>query len=303
LIQTDPDENSVEHQQLLIYAHELNALHQQQRQQIQELQKLYSDLQIKEQHRACLMNQLLTAQEQERRRIARDIHDGPLQDLGVLLLSIERCKRQIEAGLISDALTGLANLRQDGQQAIHTLRGLVNYLRPSILDTYGLLGALDHLAGQLGRDTDITINVSSRLGCRLDSNLEVLIFRLTQEALNNIRKHAQADYVWITVQRQGAELLIDIRDDGQGFVVETGLERALATGHLGLASMHERVELAGGRLTIQSAPDEGTALCIVLPFQALATEGYLAPDSTAAPPTTGPAQRARPVPARSAIAP
>src|SRR4051812_43147891 len=235
------------------------------------------------------MDELLTAQEHERRRIAHDIHDGPLQDLGVLLLSIERCKRQIEAGLLPEALIGLGALRQEAQQTINTLRGLVNDLRPSVLDTYGLLGALDHLAGRLGRETGITINVSSRLGSRLDPNQEVLLFRLTQEALNNIRKHAHADHAWIVLQRQEADLRIEIRDDGQGFVVDECLDRALATGHLGLASMRERVELAGGQMTIASAPDQGTALSIVLPFQSLADEGYM----------ELPEREARPIPARA----
>ena len=92
--------------QLLIYAKELNILHQQQRQQLLELEGLYRDLQQKEQHRAQLMTQLLSAQEQERKRIARDIHDGPLQELGVLLLTLERCKRQFEAGATADAWPG-----------------------------------------------------------------------------------------------------------------------------------------------------------------------------------------------------
>ncbi len=258
-------------QQLLIYAQELNSLHKQWRRQFQELHQLYGDLQVKDQQRAFLLTQLLSAQEQERGRIARDIHDGPLQDLGVLLLSVERCKRQIEAGRSVEALQALAGLRQDTQQTISTLRALVNDLRPSVLDTYGLLGALDYLAGRFGRETQITIAVSTQIGARLDPNQEVIIFRLVQEALTNIRKHAQASHAWVTLQRRSGDLYMEVRDDGTGFDVDHRMRDAMAGGHVGLASMVERAEFAGGRLTIESTPEQGTVVRFVLPLSATAT--------------------------------
>lgn len=254
-------------QQLLIYAQELNALHQQQRQQLLELEQLYRDLQAKEQHRAQLMTQLLSAQEQERKRIARDIHDGPLQELGVLLLSLERCKRQIEAGVVDEGVAGLGRLRTDVQSAVAMLRALISDLRPPVLDTSGLLGALDYLAGRVGRETPIVVDVSSRIGSRLNPGLEVVIFRLVQEALSNIRKHAQAEHAWIRLERRGAALHLEVRDDGQGFAVQAGMQRALATGHIGLASMRERVEAVGGTLEIESTTRQGTVLHFTLPFQ------------------------------------
>jgi len=253
-------------QQLLIYAQELNDLHQQQRRQLLEVEQLYRDLQLKEQHRAQLMTQLLSAQEQERKRIARDIHDGPLQELGVLLLSLERCKRQLEAGAVDDGLAGLSRLRTDVQGAIAMLRALISDLRPPVLDTSGLLGALDYLAGRVGRETNIIVDVSSRIGSRLDPSLEVVVFRLVQEALSNIRQHAQAQHAWVRLERRGAELHLDVRDDGQGFAVSRGEQQALATGHIGLASMRERVEAVGGTLVIESTPRRGTVLHFTLPF-------------------------------------
>jgi signal transduction histidine kinase len=252
--------------QLLIYAQELNDLHQQQRQQLLELEQLYRDLQLKEQHRAQLMTQLLSAQEQERKRIARDIHDGPLQELGVLLLSLERCKRQLEAGATTEGIAGLARLRLDIQGAVAMLRALISDLRPPVLDTSGLLGALDYLAGRVGRENPMKVEVSSRIGSRLDPGLEVVVFRLAQEALSNIHKHALAQHAWIRLERQGAELHLDVRDDGQGFDVAEGVSRALATGHIGLASMRERCEAVGGTLEIESMPGQGTVLHFVLPF-------------------------------------
>lgn len=262
----DEQDGTLAEQQLLIYAQELNDLHQQQRGQLLELEQLYRDLQLKEQHRAQLMTQLLSAQEQERKRIARDIHDGPLQELGVLLLSLERCKRQFEAGAVEDGLAGLVRLRTDVQGAVAMLRALISDLRPPVLDTSGLLGALDYLAGRVGRETPIIVDVSSRIGSRLDPALEVVVFRLVQEALSNIRKHAQAQHAWIRLERRGDDLHLEVRDDGQGFAVTRGMQRALATGHIGLASMRERVEAVGGTLAIESTPRKGTVLHFTLPF-------------------------------------
>jgi len=254
-------------QQLLIYARELNDLHHQQREQLLVLQQLYAELQAKEQVRAQLMSELLSTQEQERKRIARDIHDGPLQDLGVLLLSAERCRRQIEAGQTGEAIVSLGRLRADVQQTIGMLRALVSDLRPPLLDTSGLLGALDYLVGRVGRETDLTISFTSRLGCRLDPTVEIVVFRLVQEALANIRKHAEAQHAWIRLHREEGELHLEVRDDGQGFAVTESMNRALATGHLGLASMFERAEAAGGRLSIDSRLSEGTVLHFILPFR------------------------------------
>jgi two-component system sensor histidine kinase DegS len=253
-------------QQILIYARDVQELQAEQRRQVAELQDLYAALQAKEEMRARLMAELLLAQETERKRVAADLHDGPLQDLGVLLLSVERCKRHLESGEAADALAVLALVRQEAQQAIATLRELISDLRPAVLDTRGLLGALDYIAGQ-ARDAGLTVDISSRIGVRLDPALEVIVFRLVQEALHNIRKHARAACAWVRLERQDAWLLLEVRDDGEGFPVEERRDAALAAGQIGLASMHERAAVAGGRLTIESAPQQGTVLRFHLPFQ------------------------------------
>lgn len=269
MVKSDPNETFTE-QRLRMYAQELNNLHEQQRQQLLEMQRLYDEMQAKEDQRRYLLAQLLTAQEQERKRIAHDIHDGPLQDLGVLLLAIERCKRLIEAGTIGEAVTTLTDLRQEAQQAIGALRTLVSDLRPVVLDTYGLLGAIDFLAERLGRETAITVNVSSQIGSRLERSLEVVVFRLVQEALTNIRKHAQAQHAWVILRREGDDLRLEVRDDGQGFSLPGSVEQARTTGHIGLASMAERAAIAGGHLSIDSNPDQGTVIRVVLPFRSAA---------------------------------
>ena len=124
--------------------------------------------------------------------------------------------------------------------------------------------------------------MSSRIGTRLDATLELVVFRLVQEALANIRKHAQAQHAWIWLERQGDKLRLEVRDDGCGFAVQDRMRTALATGHIGLASMAERAETAGGTLTIESTPTQGTVLRFVLPFRAA--------DDSGAPPESPPPQ-------------
>jgi signal transduction histidine kinase len=234
--------------------------------QYQRLLELNAELELHNQQRKQLMGQLLLAQEQERKRIARDIHDGPLQDLGVLLLTSELCKRQLLTGNTDQASLVLDQLRHEIRQTLDMLRTLLTDLRPGILDTLGLRGALDYLAGQAGRDSNLVIEIHNRIDERLDPLVEVVVFRMVQESLTNIRKHAQAQHTWITLERQEDRLYLEMRDDGQGFAVAARLPAAHLTGHMGLVGMQERVESIGGQLTIQSTAGEGTVLGMTLPY-------------------------------------
>lgn len=201
-------------------------------------------------------------------RIARDIHDGPLQDLGVLLLRIEQCKRQIEDGAPAAALASLQRLRADVRETVEGMRTLVHNLRPPVLDSYGLLGAIDFLIDRVRQDCTIMIAFESHIGVRLHPTLESVVFHLVQEALSNIRQHAGAAHAWVTLSRVEDRLQVLVRDDGQGFPVADRRQEALLTGHVGLAGMYERAKVAGGQLTIDSSPGTGTTLRITLPFQA-----------------------------------
>ena len=253
-------------EQLLIYARELNVLHQQGRRQLQTLRQLHTQLQIKEAQRSRLMSHLMTAQTEERNRIARNIHEGSLQHMNLLLVAVDRSMRRLGTESAEESRNDLNHLRQDIQQMVSTLRSLINDLRPAVLDTVGLLGALDFLADRVSRESGLTVTVSSRVGSRLDPTLETVIFRMVQEALTNIRDHAAAENAWVQLTRQGDELHLEVRDDGKGFSTDNWRMRALAAGHVGLAGLYERAELAGGQMTIESSADEGTVVRCILPF-------------------------------------
>jgi signal transduction histidine kinase len=229
---------------------------------LDERQALYAALQAKEQYQAQLLAQLLTAQEQERQRLAHNLHDGPLQDLSVLLLSLESCRRQIRGRDPSTMRADLQQARDLGDAIFVALRTLMSDLRPPALDTIGLVAALDQLAQQ---ETTFRVTLTTHLAARLEPSLETLIFRLVQEGLANIRKHAYAHHAWIWVDYSLDMVWLQIQDDGQGFAVEPCRVQALATGHLGLASMQERVAAVGGHLVIKSSPDQGTMLHFAIP--------------------------------------
>jgi two-component system sensor histidine kinase DegS len=267
-------------EQLLIYARELNNLHQQGRRQLQVLRQLHTQLQLKEAQRSRLMSHLMTAQAAERNRIARGIHEGSLQHMNRLLLTLDRCSRRLADDAVDASREDLHRLRLDIQQIVTSLRSLINDLRPAVLDTVGLLGALDFLADRVSRETGITVTVSSRMGSRLDPTLETVVFRMVQEALTNIREHAAAQNAWIQLTRRGDELHLEVRDDGKGFSTENWRGRALAVGHVGLAGLYERAELAGGEMIITSSADEGTVIRCILPFVPAAadTEGGYFPE-------------------------
>ena len=245
---------------------ELGVVQQLQTDRMSELQGHYDDLQTKERQRAMLLSQLITAQEQERKRISSDIHDGPLQELGAELLAIDRAQRMLQNGKLSEAIDELHTLRSWLRQTVSNLRTVITELRPPLLDTTGLLKALDNLFARFKRDTGIDVDFESIIGGRLHPTLETVCYRIVQEALANVRQHAKAQKVLIQMLRTEHVLEVIISDNGRGFDVREAIERSLSTGHIGLTSLTERAQVAGGTLDIISAPGEGTTLHFRMPF-------------------------------------
>ncbi|MBC7222304.1 sensor histidine kinase [Candidatus Bipolaricaulota bacterium] len=193
---------------------------------------------------ARLSAKLLTAQEEERRRIARKIHD----EVGQILAA---ARWALAAGEKEEAEKLLA-------QGIEALRNLARELRPPLLDEAGLAPALRKL---LANFTASGIHAEAEIEeARYPELVETVAFRVIQEALENVRRHAQAKQVWVRVEEENNWLLGEIRDDGRGF------EPAKTTPGLGLSGMREWVELLGGTLLIESSPGRGTRVLFRLPL-------------------------------------
>jgi signal transduction histidine kinase len=232
--------------------------------------RLYNSLQQREVERTTLLHQLLTGQEAERRRIGVDIHDGPLQSIGVTLLTIDRVRKHLLAGRTEQALAELAMVRGGMSAVVQELRGVISELRPALLETQGLVvAAQSHLKSfseQHGLEASLHDNLDGR---RLPHSVEVIFYRLLQEALTNVRKHADASVLWVDLSVRGDTAHLSIRDNGRGFQAETIVADALSQGHIGLHSMSERLEVIGGGLEIDSRPGAGTCISFWAPLNAV----------------------------------
>jgi signal transduction histidine kinase len=204
----------------------------------------------------------LDAAEAERRRWARELHDETLQGLGGLRLLLTSALRRVEedevAGLLRE---GVAQVERE----IENLRAMITELRPAALDDLGLVPAIEALVDRMrtveGLTIESVLDPPSDRG-RLAPELETTVYRLVQEALTNVAKHAQADTVRVVVGTMGGRLKVEIADDGRGF------ERDAATSGFGLAGMRERVELSGGELVIEPTA-AGTTIHAMLPVSRL----------------------------------
>lgn len=204
------------------------------------------------------LRRTIDASDEERKRFARELHDGTLQDLGGLRMALSAARRSDDPAVLQEAL---GHATEELARSIGDLRALITELRPASLDELGLGPALEALAERLQTRTPVRIELDLALsGRRLHPDIEATAFRLVQEALGNVIKHARgATRVTAEVIERGAELVLAVRDDGAGFA--TGA----ATSGFGLLGMRERVALVGGRVTVASTPGAGTTVTASLP--------------------------------------
>jgi PAS domain S-box-containing protein len=210
------------------------------------------------------LQQVTRAQEEERKRIARELHDDTAQALVVL-------SRQLDAFISAGQrptqdIIPLEKLREQIDRILEGVRRFSQDLRPSVLDDLGLLPALEWLASDLTDHFGISIGLAV-LGSerRFSSEAELLLFRIAQEALRNVWRHSGASRAWITVEFDDGKTVLTIRDNGRGFGLPKRVSDLASTGKLGLAGMEERARLLGGGLTLQSELGKGTTVTVEVP--------------------------------------
>lgn len=215
-----------------------------------------------------LSSKILKAHEEERKRIAREIHDGPAQSAACLALKLELCKKQLEKESYRDLSTELDKLGGDIRSTVKEIRSIIYDLKPSYLDD-GLFAALQNYIDVFRDNTGLNVEYSV---AGKDTDIEYYIgstiFRIMQEALTNISKHAKAKNVEVQIELSDKELCLKVSDDGRGFDVSTltqqkhiEMERGF-----GIEGMMERVELINGSISIDSAKDKGTVINIKVPL-------------------------------------
>lgn len=207
------------------------------------------------------VRRVIAAQELERRRLARELHDETGQALTSILLGLRGIRAARSA---TEAEHVETELREIVVQALQDVRRLAVELRPTALDDFGLVPALERLAETFAERSDVETVVEPHLGAeRLPPEAETALYRLVQEALTNVVKHAEASQVSIVLTRRDGGVTALIEDDGHGFDVDQVDNAAL-----GLVGMRERLALLGGTLAIESAPGEGTTIAAYLPLTA-----------------------------------
>jgi two-component system, NarL family, sensor histidine kinase DevS len=203
------------------------------------------------------LRRVVSAQELERRRLARELHDETGQALTSILLGLKSLE---DVGSEKELAESTSRLRELVVTTLQDVRRLAVELRPTALDDFGLVPALERLVETFREQTGIEVDLEPRLGGeRLPSDVETTLYRITQEALTNVVKHAHAKHVSIVLTRRDGSVSAVIEDDGQGFA-----EGGSGDG-LGLLGMGERVALVDGRLSVESSPGAGTTLSIEVP--------------------------------------
>ncbi len=226
-------------------------------------------LRASEQRLRALSTKLLQAQEEERRRIAKDLHDSIGANMTAVKYALEAKKAQEESGNPASGGLPLDRIIDAVKETMEETQRISTNLRPSILDNMGLLAAIQWNARktqELYRGLEVHTELSLAEE-DIPESLKIVVFRVVQEALNNAVKHSGADRIDISLQQRQGELILDMTDNGKG--IEPGLNepRGSKGGGMGLEGMMERVELSGGKMEIHSTPGEGTRITSRWPAQ------------------------------------
>jgi signal transduction histidine kinase len=194
---------------------------------------------------------------EERQRLARELHDSVTQALYGVTLYAEAAGRLLAAGERDGATTYLREVRNTAQEALQEMRLLIFELRPPILEQEGLVAALQaRLAAVEGRVPGLVATVDAPSDLRLPAPIEEALYRIAQETLNNVLKHAKAHTIALSLRQQDSGVTLEIADDGAGFDRATAERR----GGFGLRGIAERAAQVGGAVTVQSAPGHGTVV-------------------------------------------
>jgi signal transduction histidine kinase len=228
------------------------------------LETAQRELQRMQQNLRFYLKQITIAQEEERRRIAQELHDDTAQDLVVLSRKLDSFISR-GSDLSPDDINYLEDLHHLINRTLSEVRRFSQDLRPSVLDDLGLLPALEWLTSELSKHFDMDIEIKVQGAARrFPEETELVMFRIAQESLRNIGKHARSKKAWVTLNFSPEKTVLTIKDKGKGFKPPERLGDLAAMGKLGLAGMQERVQLIGGQLKITSNPGKGTTVIVTV---------------------------------------
>jgi PAS domain S-box-containing protein len=212
--------------------------------------------------------EIVRAQEDERQRIARDLHDVSLQAVVLLCRQLDNVEEAMEDLTVEDASRALLDARKVAEEIAGELRRFSRDLRPSVLDDLGLVPAIRTLVNELTNRSGIQGRlILSGVPVRLQSTVELSLFRIAQESLRNIERHSEATRVLVRLVFESDGVVLRVADNGKGFLAPTQPANLVSTGRLGILGMQERALLAGGQCEVTSRPGHGTRVEVHLPSQ------------------------------------
>ncbi len=230
----------------------------------EERERLFNKIQVAQDRLKILSRRLIEAQESERRVIARELHDEIGQTLTAIKINLQAVNKVTRSSKLKSHLVDSVELVEHSLQLV---RNLSLDLRPSMLDDLGLMPTLGWYINKQSQRSGINIKMNSiDLDKKLSPEIEVTCYRVTQEAINNVLRHSGAKNVKVEINIIDYQLRIEIKDDGKGFDVMEMRKRALNGNSIGVLGMQERVELAGGELSIYSSPENGTKVIACFPL-------------------------------------
>jgi len=229
--------------------------------------RLYRDLEQEKER-------MIETQEEARSKLARDLHDGPIQSVAAIAMRVNYARRLVERDPKA-AAAELYDIEEQARQTTLEIRHMLFTLRPLVLESQGLDAALQSMAEKMHQtyNQQVIIAVDPDIASQLELSKQGVVFNIIEEAVNNARKHARAEHIWVRLRPAKNEIaLLEIEDDGVGFDLEAVNASYDSRGSLGMVNMRERTELLSGYLKISSKPGKGTLVSIYIPLTEAAVE-------------------------------
>lgn len=228
--------------------------------------KLYQNL-VQEKERISEVH------EEARRKLARDLHDGPTQSISAIAMRVNFARRLIERD-VAAAADELFKIEELARRTTKEIRQMLFTLRPLVLESQGLVSALEQLASKMSEtyNQQVIVEAVPKAADDMELGKQGVVFFIAEEAVNNARKHARAEHIWIRLRREGELFQMEVEDDGVGFdlgAVESDYE---ARGSLGMVNLRERTELVSGVIRINSSAGKGTRVVLTVPLTVVAAE-------------------------------
>ncbi|NPV67238.1 MAG: GAF domain-containing sensor histidine kinase [Anaerolineae bacterium] len=251
---------------------------------------------------------IIEVEEDARKQLSRDLHDGPTQAVAAIAMRVNYIRRLLERDP-DQVPAELQKVEELARKTSKELRHMLFTLRPLILETQGLLPALKELATKMREthDQNVILEIQENVDRYISARDQTVIFNIVEEAVNNARKHAEAEHIWVRLARQDRYLVLEVQDDGVGFDVGAVDANYDQRGSLGMLSLRERAELLDGTLRIESAEGQGTRIILIVEIEpeVLAAEANeaeksnTAPTQPATPPVASPSTRSQTLPGSS----